>query len=103
MEITKLNLNLERNINHYKQVLARKGYQAVLSALKQSINILEKTEKRLDEAKLAKGALQKGSQTGLAGRTSEELYEMARELEIKGRSKMNKGQLRDALRRRLYH
>lgn len=84
------------DFNKYKRMFARKGYDALLNALKSSIDFLEKAEKNLDKGKLT-GA------HGLEDRSFEELYELAKDQDIPGRSKMTKTQLKKELKKRLYN
>lgn len=96
METNDATKKIEQNIERYKRVLARKGFENFMKAIRSSIAFLEKAERKLDQAKLR----EKG---GLEGRSRDELYEMAKELEIQGRSKMSKVQLRKKLAEKLYH
>lgn len=96
MQTNKIAETIDKNFNKYKETIAKKGYDVAIAALRGSIDILEKTEKKLDESKLER-------RHGLENRTSDELYEMAKDLKIKGRSKMSKSQLKKALAGRLYH
>jgi hypothetical protein len=47
-----------------------------------------------------RGGLRSGNRTGPGGRTKQQLYDDARRQNVKGRSKMTKSELEQALRRR---
>lgn len=68
--------------------------------MKNPMNKVKETAKKV-RRKVRDARLDTGdSSTPLGERTREQLYNRARELDIEGRSKMNKGQLVAAIRRR---
>jgi hypothetical protein len=103
------NAKRERQYKHIKQELRRRG-RSEGTAEEIAARTVNKERGRRGEAKessrLSRTDLSSGRRGGLrshsgpAGRTRDQLYEEAKDLGIKGRSKMNKRQLLAAVNRK---
>jgi hypothetical protein len=96
-----------RQYEHIKDSLEEKGEKRAEEIAARTVN---KERARRGEAKessaLSRRDISSGRRGGLRahrsgprGRTKEQLYEEAKDLRVKGRSKMNKGQLQSAVSR----
>jgi hypothetical protein len=103
------NAKRERQYEHVKQGLKRRG-TGEDKAEEIAARTVNKERARSGEAKrssrLSRTDVSSGRRGGLrshrgpGGRTRDQLYEEAKNLNIKGRSKMNKAQLQGAVNRR---
>lgn len=99
----------ERQYEHIKKGLKRRG-RSERTAKEVAARTVSKERARSGEAKrssrLSRRDISSGRRGGLrshrgpGGRTREQLYEEAKDLDIPGRSRMNKAQLQRAVNRR---